>query len=209
MQAPLYNQKGEKKGEVDLNKDVFGIKVNKSLMHQAVLFQMANSRKPIAHTKVQGDVRGGGRKPYRQKGTGNARQGSIRAPHYKGGGVVFGPRSSRNFTLRMPTGERRKALCSALSSKAHEKSVLVLDHYKGDMKTKPFAAMIKALPITRSVLIVIPAKDETLEKSARNLPHVKTILASYLNVKDVLQYRSVLFLEEALPVVEKTFLKKS
>lgn len=209
MQATLYNQQGEKKGEVTLNDVVFGIKPNKSLMHQAVLFQMANSRKPIAHTKVQSDVRGGGRKPYRQKGTGNARQGSIRAPHYKGGGVVFGPRSNRNFTIKMPVGERRKALFSALSVKAHDKSVLVLDQYKGEAKTKPFANMIKALPITRSVLIVIPAKNEPFEKSARNLPQVKTILASYLNVKDVLQYRSILFLEEALPVIEKTFLKKA
>lgn len=209
MQATLYNQKGEKKGEITLRDSVFGVKVNRALMHQAVLFQMANSRKSIAHTKVQSDVRGGGRKPYRQKGTGNARQGSIRAPHYKGGGVVFGPRSNQNFTIKMPTGERRLALFSALSSKAKGADVLVLDQYKGEMKTKPFAAMLKALPLPRSVLIVLPAKNESLEKPARNLPHVKTILAPYLNVKDVLQYRSILFLEEALPVVEKTFLKKS
>lgn len=209
MKAPLYNQQGEKKGEVTLNDAVFGAKVNRALMHQAVLFQMANSRKPIAHTKVQGEVRGGGRKPYRQKGTGNARQGSIRAPHYKGGGVVFGPRSSRNFTIKMPTGERRCALFSALSSKAKGQEILVLDQYKGEMKTKPFTAMIKSLPLPRSVLVVIPVKNESLEKSARNLPQVKTILASYLNVKDVLQYRSILFLEEALAVIEKTFLKKA
>ena len=209
MQATLYNQQGEKKGEVTLNDSMFGVKINRALMHQAVLFQMANSRKPIAHTKVQSDVRGGGRKPYRQKGTGNARQGSIRAPHYKGGGVVFGPRSNRNFTIKMPVGERRCALFSALSSKAKGADVLVLDQYKGEMKTKPFASMLKALPLPRSVLIVIAAKNESLEKPARNLPHVKTILASYLNVKDILQYRSILFLEEALPVIEKTFLKKS
>lgn len=205
MKAPLYNQKGEQKGDIALNEKVFGAKINPALMHQAVLLQMANSRKSIAHTKVQGEVRGGGRKPYRQKGTGRARQGSIRAPHYKGGGVVFGPRSKRNFTVKMPTGERRRAVLSALSSKV--KNVLVLDAYKNSVKTKLFAEMVKALPVPRSVLMVLPAKNEALEKSARNLPRVKTILASYLNVKDILQYHSLLFLEDALPVVEKTFLK--
>lgn len=210
LKVPVYNSKGEKKGEVELNAAIFGSKVNTGLMHQALLLQQANARNPIAHTKRRGEVRGGGKKPWRQKGTGRARQGSIRAPHWKGGGVAFGPRNTRNFTIMMPQKQRRAALFSALSEKANLKHIFVLEGYESKtIKTKAFAEMIKALPIERKVLIVIPEKNETIQKSSRNLPCAKTILASYLNVRDVLKYGSLMFLKEALPKIEDTFLKAS
>lgn len=207
--AAIYNQKGEKKGDVTLNKDVFGIEVNEDLMHQAVVMQMANSRKPIAHVKTRSNVRGGGRKPHRQKGTGNARTGSIRTPIHRGGGIVFGPSNERNFSKMMPKKQRRKAIFSALSSRAKANQILVLDEYKGDVKTKTFAEMVGKLPIERNVLLVISEKSEAIQKSARNLPNVKVIFANYLNVKDILHHQSILFIKDALDKVEETFITKT
>lgn len=208
IKVPVYNSKGEKTGDIALNETIFGAKVNTGLVHRALLLQQANARRPIAHTKTRGEIRGGGKKPWRQKGTGRARQGSIRGPHWKGGGVAFGPRSNRNYTLMMPQKERRKALFCALSGKAKEQCVLVLeeDGIK-EIKTKPFAEMLKKLPLKRNVLIVIPKKNERIQKSSRNLPQAKTILANYLNVKDLLTHHQVMFLKEALPKLEETFLK--
>ena len=207
IKAQVYNQKGEKKGEVTLNKDVFEIEVNEGLMHQAIVMQMANSRSPIAHTKTRGEIRGGGRKPHRQKGTGKARTGSIRTPLQRGGGITFGPRNTRNFQINMPKKQRRKAIFCALSAQAKEGAILVLENYKGEIKTKDFAEMIKKLPVDRTVLVVIPTKDEIAQKSARNLSNVKMIMANYLNVKDLLQYKNILFFQEALEKIEEVFLK--
>lgn len=208
MKAPLYNQKGESIGEVALNETIFGAKMNLGLIQQALMLQEANSRHPIAHTKQRGEVRGGGRKPYKQKHTGRARQGSIRAPHYKGGGVVFGPRNVRNFTLAMPKKQRRQALFSVLSGKAHDKQIIVLDKYEAkETKAKSFAAMLKKLPVTRNTLVVIPGKNELVQKSSRNLENSKTILVNYLNVHDLLTYETLLFFKDALPKAESLFLK--
>ena len=208
MKAPLYNQKGESIGEVALNETIFGAKMNLGLIQQALMLQEANSRHPIAHTKQRGEVRGGGRKPYKQKHTGRARQGSIRAPHYKGGGVVFGPRNVRNFTLAMPKKQRRQALFSALSGKAHDKQIIVLDGYEAKgIKAKSFAEMLKKLPATRNTLVVIPGKNELVQKSSRNLENSKTILVNYLNVHDLLTYETLLFFKDALPKAETIFLK--
>ncbi|MDP2624591.1 MAG: 50S ribosomal protein L4 [Candidatus Peregrinibacteria bacterium] len=209
VKAQVYNQEGEKKGDVTLNKDIFEIEINEGLMHRALVLQLANARNPIAHTKTRGEVRGGGRKPHRQKGTGRARVGSIRVPHYRGGGVVFGPRNTRNFNVSMPKKQRRKALFSALSSKAKDNQILVLEKYEGNVKSKDFAAMLKKLPIDRDVLVVMAAKDETIQKSAQNLPNAKTILANYLNIRDLLKYQDVMFLKDALEKVEETFLEKT
>lgn len=207
MKAPLYNQKGESIGEVALNEKMFGAKVNLALVQQALMLQEANSRHPIAHTKLRGEVRGGGRKPYKQKHTGRARQGSIRAPHYKGGGVVFGPRNVRNFTLMMPKKQRRQALFSALSGKAHDKQIIVLEGYESKgIKTKSFVEMLKKLPVTRNTLVVIPEKNELVQKSSRNLENSKTILVNYLNIHDLLTYETLLFFKNALPKAEDLFL---
>jgi large subunit ribosomal protein L4 len=209
VKAKVYNQKGETKSDVTLNKELFGSDVHEGLMHQALVMQMANARNPIAHTKLRGEVRGGGRKPHRQKGTGRARVGSTRVPHWRGGGVTFGPRNNRNFSRMMPKKQRRKAIFSALSAKAKDGSVIVLDQYKGEIQTKPFAEMIEKLPVERNVLIVIAEKDPVIQKSARNLPNVKVILANYLNVKDLLHYHTILFLQDALGKAEETFLQST
>jgi large subunit ribosomal protein L4 len=208
MKVTTYTQTGEKKGEITLNKDLFGIEVNEGLMHQMLILQESNSRSAIAHTKTRGEIRGGGRKPHRQKGTGRARFGSIRTPIHRGGGIVFGPRNTRNFTKMMPKKQRRKALFSALSAKAADKSIIVVEGYEAkEPKTKDFATMIDKLPVERNALFVIPEKNDLIQKSARNITNVKTILANYLNVKDLLKYQTLVFLKDSLPKLEETFLK--
>jgi len=204
MKIDLYNQKGEKSGSVELSEEVFGVPFNKDLVHQALVRQLANRRVAIAHTKTRAEVRGGGRKPFRQKGTGNARQGTIRAPHMKGGGVVFGPRNDRNFSKDMPKKQRRKALMSALSEKVRAKEVIALESYNSDKpKTKMFKEMLEKLPVERNALFVLDSKNEVLVKSARNLGNVKTILASYLNIQDLQKYRTIILLKDSVIKLEE------
>lgn len=205
----LYNQKGEKKGDVQVSEQIFGAKFNKDLVHQALVRQLSNGRLGvIAHTKTKAEVRGGGRKPFRQKGTGNARQGSIRSPHMIGGGVAHSPRNNRNFHKQMPKKQRRLALFSALSVKFSEDKIMALDKYEGDMKTKAFAEMIKSLPIQKDVLVVLSEKSPIIEKSGNNIPSVKTLLVNYLNIADLQKYDSIVFLESALKKMEEVFLPK-
>jgi large subunit ribosomal protein L4 len=207
MKVAVYNQKGESKGEVTLNKDIFEVEVNEGLIHEALILQQANLRNPIAHTKTRGEVRGGGRKPHPQKGTGRARFGSIRTPIHRGGGIVFGPRNTRNFTKMMPKKQRRKALFCALSSKAADKQIIVLEGFDNkEIKTKDFAEMIKNLPIERNALFVLPEGNEVFQKSSRNVANAKTILANYLNIRDLLKYRSLVILKDSLGKIEETFL---
>jgi len=210
MKIDLYTQTGEKNGQVELQEEFFEAPINKDLMHQALLRQQLNARSAIAHTKGRSDVRGGGRKPFRQKGTGSARQGTRRAPHFKGGGVVFGPTNARVFNVDMPKKQRRQALFSALSAKAASRSILALDKYETDeIKTKTFADMISKLPITRDVLVVISEKNEVVQKASSNLPNVKTILVNYLNIADLQKYRKILFLKDAIAKMDEVFGKKS
>ena len=210
MKVDLYTQKGEKKGQVDLPKEIFEVPFNKDLVHQALVRQLANKRVAIAHTKTRAAVRGGGRKPFKQKGTGNARQGTIRAPQMRGGGVVFGPSKNRNFVKDMPKKQRRKALFCALSEKARDNEIIALEGYTSEKaQTKPFAEMLKKLPIERNVLIVIPEKDKVIQKSSNNLPNAKTILANYVNIQDLQKYRKVLFFKDAIDKLKETFLSTS
>lgn len=204
----LYNQNGEKKGEVTVSDIIFGAKYNEDLIHQALVRQHSNARVPvIAHTKTKADVRGGGRKPFRQKGTGRARQGSTRNPHYIGGGVAFGPRNNRNFSKMMPKKQRRLALFSALSAKLADKQVFALDEYKSEsIKTKNLLEMLHKLPIENDVLFVLPEKDENIQKSSRNIPFVKTIHTNYLNIADLQKHQHILFMKKALEQIEKIFL---
>lgn len=206
--AAFYNQKGERKGDVTLNKDMFEIPMNASLLQRALQYQANNARIAISHVKTRGEVRGGGRKPYKQKGTGNARQGSIRSPQWKGGGIVFGPKSWRNFSEMMPRKQRRKALFTALSAKAADGKIIALEKYEGEVKTKTFADLLKKLPIERSCLVVIPEKSEVIQKSSSNIQSAKTILVSYLNVFDVLKYGNIMFIGDALDKMEKVFSEK-
>lgn len=206
----LYNQKGEKKGDVQVSDQIFAAKFNQDLIHQALVRQLANARLGmIAHTKTKAEVRGGGRKPFRQKGTGRARQGSTRNPHQIGGGVAHGPRNNRNFKKDMPRKQRRLALFSALSAKLSENKVLALDKYEGEVKTKLFAEMLKRLPIEKDVLVVVAEKNDTIQKSSNNIPFAKTLLVNYLNIADLQKYDTVLFEESALKKIEEVFIQKT
>lgn len=208
MKIPLYTQDGTQKGEVEVSEKIFGLKANRALVHKILRLQLSNKRHPIAHTLTKGEVRGGGKKPYRQKHTGRARQGSNRNPHFIGGGVAFGPRNERNFTLAAPKRERRSALCSALSEKLREKHVSALEAYSVDKpKTKQFAQMLKKLPFEKSVLFVLPKKNELFVKSSRNIPKIKSILVNYLNLADLLKHKDIVFLKESLSSLEEIFAK--
>jgi large subunit ribosomal protein L4 len=210
LKVDLYNQEGQKKGEVSVPEEIFGQEFNRDLIHQALLRQAANARLGfVAHTLTKGEVSGGGKKPFRQKGTGNARQGSTRNPHWRHGGVAFGPRNNRNYKQDMPKKQRRLALFSALSAKMKENKIIALDSYTADKsKTKPFVEMLHRLPIETDVLIVIPSKNAIIEKSSNNLPFVKTLMVNYLNIADLQKYDHILFFEEALKKMEEVFLQE-
>ena len=203
MQVHVRNMAGETVGEADLRDDIFGVQPHEAVMHQAVVRQLANARLGTVNTKTRGDVSGGGRKPWRQKGTGRARQGSIRAPHWKGGGVVFGPHP-RSYSQRMPRKMRRLALRSALSAKAAEDSIVLLDSLSMEAPhTKALLDVLGNLEIKSSVLIVMPERDVNVERSASNIPDVKTLRANCLNVVDILKYDTLLVPLQALPVIEQ------
>ena len=209
MKVDLYKQSGEKSGSLELPKEIFEVEYNEELIHQALVRQLANKRVAIAHTKTRGEVRGGGRKPFRQKGTGNARQGSTRSPNLRGGGVIFGPRNNRNFSKDMPKKQRRKALFSALSEKARNNEVIGLESYDAkEPKTKDFATMLGKLPVERNALVVIPEKNIVIQKSSNNVANAKTILASYLNIHDLQKYKKVIFLKDSISKLEELFLAK-
>jgi large subunit ribosomal protein L4 len=204
----IYNQEGEKVREMEVPAAIFEEKFNRDLVHQALVRQLANRRLGmIAHTKTKGEVVGGKRKPFRQKGTGKARQGASNNPHQKGGGVAFGPRNNRNFKQDMPKKQRRLALFSAISQKMRENKIIGWDQYEfPEIKTKTLATALSKMPIEKDVLVVLPAKHEILSKSARNLPKVKTILVNYINIADLQKYETILFLESAIAEMEKIFL---
>jgi len=171
-------------------------------MHQALIRQLANARQGTHKTKTRGEVQGGGRKPWRQKGTGRARQGSIRAPHWRGGGVVFGP-TPRSYEQKMPRKMRRQALRSALSAKASEAQVRVLDAFHMDApRTKEVIGILSSLGVDSSVLILLPQSDDIILRSVRNLPKVRTLVAQYLNVRDLLKYDYILMPLASLEVIE-------
>jgi large subunit ribosomal protein L4 len=207
LKIDLYNKKGEKDGQIEVPEVAFGAKVNADLIQQALVRQLANARLGmIAHTKTKGEVSGRNMKPYRQKGTGNARQGSLRNPHQKGGGVALGPRNVKNYNQMMPKKQRRLALFSALSMKFNEGKIMALEAYESnEVKTKNFVSLLHKLPIEKDVLVVLPQKDALVEKSSRNVPFVKTILVNYLNIQDLQKYDHVLFLKEAIEKMDTVF----
>lgn len=207
MKIDLYTQSGEKKGQLDVSDKMFNCPVNAEVIRLALVRQQANERRAVAHTKTRGEVSLSTRKLYRQKGTGRARMGGANNPLRRGGGISFGPRNTRNFTLRMPQKERRLALYSLLSQKAAHQSILALESYEAKVpKTKDLAQLLKKLAIQKTALVVLPKKQMVLEKSAANLPHVKTILVNYLNPFDLLKYEKVLFLVDSLKKAEELFL---
>ncbi len=201
MRVPVRNMVGETVDEIDLRDDVFGIEPNEAVMHQALVRQMANARLGTHSTKTRSEVSGGGAKPWRQKGTGRARQGSIRAPQWKGGGIVFGPKP-RSYAQKMNRKMRRLALRSALSAKAAESQVLVMERLElAEPKTRAMAAMLERLNIDSSVLILLPEANVNVERSARNLAWVKTLRANCLSVRDLLGYDYILMPREAVEMI--------
>ncbi|MGQ9493924.1 MAG: 50S ribosomal protein L4 [Anaerolineae bacterium] len=203
MQVSVRNMAGETVSQIELRDDIFGLEPHEAVMHQAMLRQLANARLGTVDTKTRGEVSGGGRKPWRQKHTGRARQGSIRAPHWKGGGVVFGPHP-RSYLMRMPRKMRRLALKSALSVKAAEDNIVLLDELTMETpSTKDMLALLDNLRVESSALILLPERDENVEKSARNIPDVKTLQASCLNVIDILKYDTLILPVKALKLIEQ------
>jgi len=217
MKVNLYNQNAEIIGEAELPDDIFGLKINPDLVHQVLTAQMANSRQVIAHTKDRGEVRGGGKKPWRQKGTGRARHGSRRSPIWKGGGVTFGPTKERNFKKKINKKMKRKAIFMVLSSKANDKELMLLDDLKlNTPKTKEAFSVIdklseklvgykKTKKKRDSILLVIPERNKAILQAVNNLPFVETIEARNLNVRDLLEKKYLVLLKESIPVIERTF----
>ena len=196
--ANVVDQTGATTGTLELPAAIFDAPVNHSVVHQALLRQLANARQGTHDTKTRAEVRGGGRKPYRQKGTGRARQGSIRAPQYAGGGTVFGPQP-RSYRQDMPRKQRRLALRSALAAKADDGQLVVLDGFNLEApRTRAVRDLLTAMEAGRRVLLMLGSHNEVLELSARNLPEVRVILASNLNVRDLLAAETVVVTRDAL-----------
>lgn len=201
----LYTKTGGEAGSVDLPEALFAAPVNEAVMHQAVVAQLAARRTGTADTKTRGEVRGGGKKPYRQKGTGRARQGTRTAPHYAGGGVVFGPHP-RSYAQRLPKRMKRAALVGALTAKFGDGAIRVVQDLGLDaIRTRDFVGFLTALKAAGRVLVVANGKDERLELSARNVPGVIIIRADSLNIVDVLNADIVLITEPALPTMAEVY----
>lgn len=210
IKVKVYNLAGKEVEEMKLDPKIFDVAINSALVHQAVEVQQANARLKLAHTKTKGEVRGGGKKPWRQKGTGRARHGSIRSPLWKGGGIIFGPRKEREFTKAINKKMKRKALFMVLTDKVKDNNLVVLEKLSlPEIKTKELVNIIKKLPIkgVNSILMALTDKDEIIIKSARNLPKVKTILADSLNVIDILQYNYLLIDKAGIKKIVETYKK--
>jgi large subunit ribosomal protein L4 len=205
-QTTLYDRTGASVGNVELNDELFAAPVNVSVLHQVVTAQLAGRRTGTHDTKTRGEVRGGGKKPYRQKGTGRARQGTRSAPHFRGGGAVFGPHP-RSYEQRLPKKMRRLALRGALTAKFGDEAIRVVDTFALErIKTKDFMGILAALNATGRVLVVAPGTDEQLKLSARNLPMVEVILADSLNVVDLIKADTIVIEQPSLARMEEVYL---
>ncbi len=201
----VYNMEGKEVGSIDLNDAIFGVEVNEHLVHLAIVQQLANNRQGTQKAKTRSEVSGGGRKPWRQKGTGHARQGSTRAPQWTGGGVVFAP-VPRDYSFKMNQKEKRAALKSALTDKVQTGKLIVLDELKMDeFKTKKFAEVMNNLKATRKALVVVADNDEKVVKSANNLPEVKTALTNTINVYDVVNAHTLVLTKDAVAKIEEVY----
>ena len=200
----VYNMEGKEVGTLELNDAVFGVEVNEYLVHLAVVSQLANNRQGTQSAKTRSEVSGGGKKPWRQKGTGHARQGSTRAPQWTGGGVVFAP-TPRDYTIRLNKKEKRLALKSALTSRVLENKLIVVDELKFDeVKTKNFANVMNNLKASKA-LVVLNENDANVVLSARNIPTVKTALTNTINVFDILKYNTVIVTKAAVATIEEVY----
>ena len=200
----VYNMEGKEVGTIELNDAVFGVEVNDHLVHLAVVNQLANNRQGTQKAKTRSEVSGGGRKPWRQKGTGHARQGSTRAPQWTGGGVVFAP-TPRDYTFKMNKKEKKLALKSALTSRVQENKLIVVDELKlGEIKTKNMQAVLDALNVKKA-LVVLNENDQNVVLSARNIADVKTALTNTINVFDILKYNTVVVTKAAVETIEEVY----
>lgn len=201
----IYNINGDQVGEIDLKDEVFGVPVHQQALHDAVTMQLAGRRRGTHDTKTRAEVSGGGRKPWRQKGTGRARAGSSRSPIWRGGGIVFGPHP-RDYSFRIPRKVRRLAMKSALSSKVDSGSIIVLDELTINApKTKDMVKMLQNLKVDRKALVVTAEKAEAVYKSARNIPGVKPLSVPGLNVYDLLAHNTLVITKDAVAKVEEVF----
>ena len=206
----VYNTKKEKTGTLILPPELFDLKISSDLIHQALVTQMANSRKKIAQTKDRSEVRGGGVKPWQQKGTGRARHGSIRSPIWKGGGITFGPRTQRNFKKKINKKMKRKALFMALSSKLKDNELILINELKlKKPKTKEMAKIlenfIKKENKIKSILIILSKKDQNIIRASKNIPFTKTILVNNLNILDLLSFKYLLITKPAIKIIKETY----
>ena len=212
MEYPLYNQKAEHIGKVDLPDRIFNLVMNNDLVHQIVTSLRSNKRQVIAHAKGRGEVRGGGKKPWRQKGTGRARHASIRSPIWKGGGATFGPTKERNFKKKINKKMARKALFMVLSSKAKDKQLFVLDNIiLENPKTKELAIILKNLSTligkNPKALLVLPVMEDKIKRSSKNLPNFSAVEARNLNPLEVLSYKYLVLVKDSVEALNKTFNK--
>ena len=200
----VYNMEGKEVGTIELNDAVFGVEVNEHLVHMAVVAQLANKRQGTQKAKTRSEVSGGGRKPWRQKGTGHARQGSTRSPQWTGGGMVFAP-TPRDYTITLNKKEKRAALKSALTSRVNENKFVVVDELKFDeVKTKNFKAVMNNLKVSKA-LVVLADNDQNTVLSARNIPEVKPSLVNTINVFDILKYNTVVATKAAVASIEEVY----
>ena len=200
----VYNIEGKEVGTIDLNDAVFGVEINEHLVHMAVVNQLANNRQGTQKAKTRSEVSGGGRKPWRQKGTGHARQGSIRAPQWTGGGIVFAPKP-RDYSVKMNKKEKQLAMKSVLTEKVNENKFIVLEELAlPEIKTKRIKAVLDNLKVEKA-LIVTKEKDDVVVKSANNLPTVKTAALNNINVYDILKYDTIVVTKEAVATIEEVY----
>ena len=200
----VYNMEGKEVGTIELNDAVFGVEVNEHLVHMAVVAQLANKRQGTQKAKTRSEVSGGGRKPWRQKGTGHARQGSTRAPQWTGGGVVFAP-TPRDYTIRLNKKEKRLALKSVLTNCVNDNKFIVLDELKFDeIKTKKMQAVLDALNVSKA-LVVLNENDTNVVKSASNIANIQTALTNTINVYDILKYNTVVVTKDAVKTIEEVY----
>lgn len=200
----VYSMEGQQVGEIELNEDIFGVEVNAHLMHMSVVSNLANKRQGTQSAKTRAEVRGGGAKPWKQKGTGRARQGSIRAPQWKGGGVVFAPKP-RDYSIKLNKKEKRAALKSALTTRVNDEKFIVLDQLSfEDIKTKNMVKVLENLKVSKA-LIVVNNEDNFVALSARNIPTVKTASTSTINVYDILKYDTFIITKDAVATIEEVY----
>ena len=200
----VYNIEGKEVGSIELNDAVFGVEVNEHLVHMAVVNQLANNRQGTQSAKTRSEVSGGGRKPWRQKGTGHARQGSTRSPQWTGGGVVFAPKP-RDYSMKLNKKEKANAMKSVLTSKVNEEKFIVLDEFKLDeIKTKKFVEVMNNLEVAKA-LVVTKDNDQNIVLSAKNVPDVKTALTNTINVYDILKYDTVVITKDAVAAIEEVY----